>query len=72
VVPGPPFKIGAPPFHVWPPVATHIQCCILKCGPPFWFLAPLLLNPGDGPGSIPSVVIISLHVRKHAIIFNLA
>jgi len=30
VVPGPPFKIGAPPFHVWPPVATYIQYCILK------------------------------------------
>jgi len=50
VVPGPPFEIGAPPFHVWPP-----GCCIhpimyLKNVPPFWFLAPLLLNPIDGPG----------------------
>jgi len=33
----------------------------LKCGPPFWFLAPpgfwlpLLLNPGDGPALILSI-----------------
>jgi len=25
----------------------------LKCGPPFWFLAPLLLYPGDGPVRMP-------------------
>jgi len=29
----PPFKICAPPFHVWRPVAAYIQCCIYKCGP---------------------------------------
>ena len=51
----PQFEIGASPFHVWPP-----GCCIhptlyflnvaplLAFGPSFWFLAPLLLNPGDG------------------------
>ena len=51
-----PFEIGAPSFRVWPP-----DCCIhpilylknlaplLVFGPSFWFLAPLLLNPGDGP-----------------------
>jgi len=51
--PAPPFQICAPPFHVWPP-----GCCIhpiqyFKNVPPFWFLAPLLLNPGDGPVSHP-------------------
>jgi len=51
----PPFEIGVPPFHVWPP-----GCCIRPMlyltivAPPFgfWpsilFWAPLLLNPGDG------------------------
>ena len=42
VVPGPPFEIGAPPFHVRPTV-----CCI---DPKLYFknVAPLLQNPGDG------------------------
>jgi len=56
-VPGPPFEIVAPPFHVWLP-----GCCIhpilyfknvpplLVFGPSFWSLPTLLLNPGDGPG----------------------
>jgi len=56
--PAPPFVIGAPPFHVWPP-----GCCIhpilyFKNVPPFlffcpsiWFLALLLLNLGDGPAT---------------------
>jgi len=26
--PAPPFEIGAPPFNVWPPVATYIQYCV--------------------------------------------
>jgi len=56
--PASPFKIGAPPFHVWP-----TGCCIhpvlyfKNVPPPFWFSAPpsvfwpsLLLNSGDGPG----------------------
>jgi len=53
VVTGPPFEIGSPPFHVWPLIATYIQHCILKMWPPFWFLAPLLLNPGGGPAYVP-------------------
>jgi len=40
VVPGPPFKICAPPFHVWPPVVAYIQYCILSMCPPLWFLVP--------------------------------
>jgi len=47
--PAPPFEIGAPPFHVWPPVAAYIQYSILKMWPPSGFWPPLLLNPGDGP-----------------------
>jgi len=58
VVPAPPFEIGAAPFHVWPP-----GCCIhpilyfknvaplLFFCPSIWFLAPLLLNLGDGPAT---------------------
>jgi len=55
VVPGPLFEIGAPHITFGPPVATYIQYCILKMWPLFWILAPrppLLLNPGDGPGSL--------------------
>ena len=58
VMPGPLFEICEPPFHVWSLVAPYIQNRILKMwgpllvfGPSTWFLAPLLLNPGDGPGS---------------------
>jgi len=41
---------SAPHFALGPLVAAYIQYSILKmCPPPFWFLAPLLLNPGDGP-----------------------
>jgi len=54
----PPFEICDPPFDVWPLVAPYIQYRILKMwvphlvfGPSIWCLAPLLLNPGDGPGS---------------------
>jgi len=57
VVPGPPFEIGAPPFYVWLP-GCYIHPILyfknvdplLVFGPYFWFLAPLLQNPGDGPG----------------------
>jgi len=49
--------VPGPPFHVWPPVAAYVQYCIWKVWPPLlvfgpsiWFLAPLLLNPGDGSG----------------------
>ena len=42
--------VPGPPFHVWPPgCCTHPIQCFLNVPPPFWFLAPLLLNPGDGP-----------------------
>jgi len=50
VVPGPPFEIGAPPFHVWTP-----GCCIHpiqyfeNVAPPSGFWPHLLLNPCDGP-----------------------
>jgi len=51
-------KSVPPHFTFGPPVAAYVQYCILKMWPPlldfgpsFWFLAPLLLNPGDGPGS---------------------
>ena len=50
VVPGPPIWNLCPKFHVWPLVAPYIQYRILKIWAS-WFLAPLLLNPGDGPGS---------------------
>ena len=47
-----------PHFTFGPPAAAYIQYCIFKMWPPllvfgpsFWFLAPLQLNPGDGPGS---------------------
>jgi len=49
VVPDPPFEIGAPHFTFGLPVAADIQYCIWKIWPPLLFLAPLLLNPGDGP-----------------------
>jgi len=56
VVPGPPFEIGASPFHVWP-----TSCCIYltlyfkNVAPPFLtppsgFWPHLLLSPGNGPG----------------------
>ena len=58
VVPGPPFEIGSPHFSFGPPLTAYIQYYILKIWPPllafgpsFCYLAPLLLNPGDGPGS---------------------
>ena len=52
----PPHLKSVLPFHVWPP-----GCCIHPIqyfknvsplpvfGPSFWFLPPLLLNPGNGP-----------------------
>jgi len=58
--PAPPFETCVPLFHAWP-----TGCCIhpilhfknmvllLAFGPSFWFLAPLLLNPGDGPARNP-------------------
>ena len=48
----PPFKICAPHFTFGLLVAAYIQYSILKMCPSFWFLAPLLLNPGDGPGIV--------------------
>ena len=58
-VPGPLFEIGAPLFHVWLP-GCYIHSImyfknvapLLVFGPSFWFLAPLLLNPGDGPEAV--------------------
>jgi len=51
VVPSPPFEIGAPPFHVWPTgCCTHPILYFKNVSPLFWFLAPLLLYPGDRPG----------------------
>jgi len=55
----PPFEIGAPPFHVWPPgcCIRYIQYCIFKMWPPLLFFcpsicfSPLLLNLGDGPAT---------------------
>jgi len=50
VVPGPPFEIGAPSFHAWPPGCyTHPILYFLNVAPPSGFCPPLLLNPGDGP-----------------------
>jgi len=46
-----------PPFTFDPWLLHTSHTVFLKCGPPFWFLAPpgfwppLLLYPGDGPGS---------------------
>jgi len=58
VVPGPPFEICDPHFRFGPWLLHTSNTVFLKCGPPFWFLAPpsgfcppLLLNPGVGPGS---------------------
>jgi len=42
-------KSVSPHFMFGPSVAAYIQYCILKMCPPFWFLTPCLLNPGDGP-----------------------
>jgi len=47
--PAPPFEIGAPHFTLAPRLLHTSNTVFLKCGPPLWFLAPLLLNPGDGP-----------------------
>jgi len=47
--PAPPFEICDPHFTFVPLVAAYIQYTIFKMWPPFWFLAPLLLYPGDGP-----------------------
>ena len=38
--PAPPFEIGAPHFTFGPPVTAHINYCMLKMWPPFWFLPP--------------------------------
>ena len=58
VVPAPPPILNrCPPFHVWPPGCYIHPILYFKNVPPlldfglnFWFLAPLLLNPGDRPG----------------------
>jgi len=56
--PAPHLKSVSPISRMGPPVAAYIQYCIWKMwspllvfGPSIWFLAPLLLNPGDGPVS---------------------
>jgi len=53
----PPHLKSVPPYFMFgSPVAAYIQYCIFKMWPPLlvfgpsWFLAPLLLHPGDGPG----------------------
>jgi len=48
-------KLVPPHFTFAPTVATYIVYfknvpSLLVFGASFWFLAPLLLNPGDGPG----------------------
>ena len=50
VVPGPSIWNRYPPFQVWPTgCCTHPILYFKNVSPPFWFLAPLLLHPGDGP-----------------------
>jgi len=51
VLPGPPFEIGAPPFHFWPTGCCIYPILYFENVAPFWFLAPLLLNLGDGPAN---------------------
>ena len=53
----PHLKFVSPHFTFGPLVAGYVQYSILKMWPPllgfcpsYWFLAPLLLNPVDGPG----------------------
>ena len=45
----PPIWNVCPHFTFGPLVAAYIQYSIFKMWPPFWFLVPLLLYPGDGP-----------------------
>jgi len=47
--PAPHLKSVNPHFMFCPLVAAYIQYSIFKMWPPFWFLAPLLLYPGNGP-----------------------
>jgi len=57
--PPPPFEIGSPQFHVWPP-GCYIHpilyfknvAPLLVFGPSFGLWLPMLLNPGDGPGVV--------------------
>jgi len=50
--PAPPFEIGAPPCHVWPTGSCiHPTLYLKNVAPLSGFWPPLLLNPGDGPGS---------------------
>jgi len=62
VVPAPPFKICASPFHVFPPGCYIHPIQYFKnvppssgFGPSFWLLAPLLLYTGDGPVPTPGL-----------------
>ena len=76
VVPSPSIWNMCPPLHVWPP-----GCCIhpiqyfknvsplLVFGPSIWILAPLLLNPGDGPVSKPLIDKPNSFIHKEASIF---
>jgi len=56
----PSFKICAPHFTFGPLVGPYIQYSIFKMWNPFWFLAPLLLYPGDGPDSYVDLLFLSL------------
>jgi len=49
VVPGPPFGIDAPPFHVWPTGRCIHPILYFKNVAPLLVFGPLLLNSGDGP-----------------------
>jgi len=73
VVPGPPFEIGALPFHVWPTGCCTHPILHLKNVPPFWFLAPpsgfwppLLLHPGDGPELTHIILGASAHLKDES------
>ena len=47
--------VPGPPISRFTPRLLHTSNSVFKkCGPPFWFLAPLLLNPGDGPAQTVS------------------
>ena len=44
-------KSVTPISRLAPGCSIHPIPHFKNVGPPFWFLSPLLLNPGDGPGS---------------------
>jgi len=60
------FEICAPHFTFGPLVAAYFQYTIFKMcapllafGPSFYFSAPLLVNPGDGPAYTYCIVFVS-------------